>query len=444
LRTLQVFGVWPAGDFRALPGQLTVTHALIGLVAVLALLGLRLVVSARALGPLALTAAALFGAGVFVAVGSPWIGGKGLATASPALLMLALLPLASRLSRRGRIGPLSVIVAAASAAVVIGVVWSNLLAYHDVWVAPYDRLHELQSIGNRLAGGGPTLMTEYEPYGVRHFLRRMDAEGASELRRRIDGLRSGQLLVTGASADIDEFQLADVLVYRTLVLRRSPASSRPPSVYSLVSQGRYYDVWQRPLVSAPIQSHLALGDRFHAAAVPDCGAVRRLARLAGPAGRLVAARRLGNAALEVPASAGQSSSGAYGEELAARYLTAATEWEQGITVGTSAVYDLGVDGSFGGRLDTYIDGQHTATARNKLNWPSQYEPLASLFLAAGDHTVRFVYHGPDTHPGSGGPPPFGIGPLLVGPGPSTTQLISLPASQATKLCGQSLDWIEVR
>ena len=52
-----------------------------------------------------------------------------------------------------------------------GVLWSNVLAYHDVWLAPRPALAELASIGDRFAGDGPTLMTEYQPYGVRHFLR---------------------------------------------------------------------------------------------------------------------------------------------------------------------------------------------------------------------------------------------------------------------------------
>ena len=39
---------------------------------------------------------------------------------------------------------------------------------------------------------------------------------------------------------------AALLIYRTLVLRRSPAQSRPPSPYRLIWRGDYYEVWQRP------------------------------------------------------------------------------------------------------------------------------------------------------------------------------------------------------
>ena len=85
--------------------------------------------------------------------------------------------LAGRGRRRSR--------SAAVAVVAGGVVWSNALAYRDVSLAPHDQLAELEEIGERVAGEGPTLMTEYEPYGARHFLRDGDPEGVSELRRHV-------------------------------------------------------------------------------------------------------------------------------------------------------------------------------------------------------------------------------------------------------------------
>src|SRR5262249_27043493 len=153
-------------------------------------------------------------------------------------------------------------------------------------LAPRSRLAELQTIGREFAGQGPALLTEFESYGARHFLRKLDAESASELRVRFDYLTNGTLLDKGVSADVDELALPGVLDYRTLVLRRSPAASRPPSSYQLVFRGRYYDVWQRPENGGPrILSHLGLGDRFHATAVPSCKTVLELARAAGPKGR---------------------------------------------------------------------------------------------------------------------------------------------------------------
>ena len=175
-----------------------------------------------------------------------------------------------------------------------------MLAYHEVNLAPRDRHAELEQIGDRIAGEGPALMTEYEPYGVRHFLRKADAEGASELRRRLVPLRSGRPLRKLGTADIDEFELAGIRAYRTLVLRRSPVASRPPSVYRLLSRGRFYDVWQlAPGLEDSLLEHVPLGGRGEpggatgvragAGARPPRGgrgrAACRLARAAGRAGR---------------------------------------------------------------------------------------------------------------------------------------------------------------
>ena len=128
-------------------------------------------------------------------------------------------------------------------------------------------------------------MTETEPYGVRHFLRNLDPEGAAERRRRLIPLLDGQGLAKGTYADLDQFQLEGVLVYKTLVLARSPSESRPPSVYRLVWSGRYYDVWQRPDAQPGILAHTPLGDAVQPGAVPPCEEVMRLATLAGPSGR---------------------------------------------------------------------------------------------------------------------------------------------------------------
>ena len=121
---------------------------------------------------------------VLYGTSSPWIAGKAFATASPAVPFAALIACAL-LIQGGRL------VEGAVLAVVVagGVLWSNVLQYHDAWLAPRGQLAELAPIGNRFAGDGPALMTEYQPYGVRHFLRKLAPEGASELRVRPVPLR---------------------------------------------------------------------------------------------------------------------------------------------------------------------------------------------------------------------------------------------------------------
>ena len=183
----------------------------------------------------------MVGALVFHVSSGPWIEAKALATASPVVLVLALVGGATLVESGRRIEGALVL-----AALVGGVAWSNALGAGDAHLAPRGQLAELEAIGDRYAGDGPALMTEYQPYGVRHFLRRLDPEGASELRRRPVQLRDGRLLSKGETAPIDAFAPEALLVYRTLVLLRSGPGGIPPSPFTLVERGRYYDVWQRP------------------------------------------------------------------------------------------------------------------------------------------------------------------------------------------------------
>ena len=200
---------------------------------------------------------AVASAAVLVIWSTPWIEGKAFATAAPAIPFAAVVA-AGLLLARGRVVEGAVL----GAVVAGGVLWSNVLQYHDVWLGPREQLAELSS---RSASASPATgrrsMTEYQPYGVRHFLRKLDAEGASELRvRPVLAARRAQL-DKGAYANIDEFAEADLRVYRTLVLRRSPDRQPPPVRLPARLERRWYDVWQRPTRRRrPVAEHLPLGD----------------------------------------------------------------------------------------------------------------------------------------------------------------------------------------
>ena len=306
----------------------------------------------------------MIGAGLaLIAKGSPWIDGKAMATASAASLLAALAACAFAFEHGRR-----VVATVAALAISAGVLWSNVLTYRGVWLAPQPAMAELASIGSRFAGEGPTLMTEYQPYGVRHFLRRTDPESAGELRRRVIPLLTGQGLEKGAYADLDQFQTGGILVYRTLVLRRSPAESRPPSPYRLVSRGRFYDVWQRPDVYAPIVRHLALGDAVRPggrAALPRRAATRRRCWAVGPPRRR-APHRAGRRHV-----LGSRPSVRLAGEL--RRLPLPDERLRAVTlaldVPSPGLYTAWLGGSFRDRLRLSIDGRQIADARNHLTEP---------------------------------------------------------------------------
>jgi hypothetical protein len=436
LSWMQFFGIWPTGDFRFEPDSIDATHLMIVVVAAAALLGLALAWRRGASGFLVYVVGGTVGCFLVVAFGSPWIDAKALATASPAFVLAGLAAGGVVVESGRRIEGLLVIAVIAG-----GVLWSNALAYKDVTLAPHDRLAELEDIGSRFAGQGPALMTDYEPYGVRHFLRRLDPEGASELRRRVVPLRSGRPLDKLEVADIDEFQLAGLLVYRTIVLRTSPLESRPPSPYRLVRPGVHYDVWQRPDTPSTIVEHLPLGNKVDPTAPAPCKDVLRLAREAGPGGRLAAAGRSSSPIVIDLASATRPRSWEPVQGVSGAVSPATPGSVQTLVhVPVTARYRIWVGGAFRRKLDLLVDGKEVTTHRNELSHTGQYEPLGETTLSIGVHRVALRYGNADLHPGSGDPP-FYLGPLVLAR-PSQPSVRLIPRRDARSLCGERLDWVE--
>ena len=250
LDPIQLAGIWPVGDFRADPELGAATKVLI-LVAVIAAAAAVVWMLRRQVWALPIYVRRRRrqrgGARIW---STPWIEGKAFATAAPAIPFAAVVA-AGLLLARGR-----VVEGAVLGAVVAGaVVWSNVLQYHDVWLGPREQLAELSDIGERFAGDGPALQTEYQPYGVRHFLRKLDAEGASELRVRPVLLRDGRQLDKGA-------------------VRESSTSSPTPTS---ASTGRWCSAARRPR-AAPRPTTSSRG----AATGTTCGSVPRPSPLPWP------------------------------------------------------------------------------------------------------------------------------------------------------------------
>jgi hypothetical protein len=433
LSPLQLGGIWPTGDFRVDPPHLPSTYVLIavGLVAAAGcvLLALRRHAWDFAVYVVGAVASAL----VLYGASSPWIAAKAFATAAPAVPLAALTAAALLLRTRRLVEG-----AALTAVVAGGVLWSNVLQYHDAWLAPRGQLAELSTIGDMFGGDSPALMTEYQPYGVRHFLRALDPEGASELRVRPVTLRTGQLLGKGEYANIDDFELDSVLVYRTLVLRRSPVESRPPSAYRRAWTGRWYDDWLRPASPRRILEHLPLGSDSQPVAVPSCAEVLRLARLAGPSGELAAVLRppVVTAGLD---TATHPASWEAGNGIVVP--AGAGTIDVSVHVPKSGRYGIWLGGSFRDSLAATLDGRRVFTGRSHLDHAGQYTELADLDLARGDHRIELRYGGPDLHPGSGGAQ-FEMGPIVLSRATSELPVTYVRPGNARTLCGKSLDWVE--
>jgi hypothetical protein len=322
--------------------------------------------------------------------------------------------------------------------VAAGVIWSNVLAYRDVSLAPRDQLAELEEIGAEIAGSGPTLMTEYSPYGVRHFLRAADPEAVSELRRREIPTRNGDVVPKGLAADTDSLDPEALGVYRTLVLRSSPAQSRPPAAYRLVWRGEFYEAWQRPETASVPADRLPLGSRFDPVEQPSCADVRALAR---GADAVVAAS--GQSPLVVQLrDADYPAAWRVGEDAVLPESAGSVEAE--VSVGRPGDYEVWLGGSVRPAVSLWVDGERVREVRHRLNNSGQYVGFGSVALAPGSHGIEFRFAGADLHPGSDGRG-GAIGPVALSRGEAAdSRLVRVPASDFRTLCGREWDWIEVR
>lgn len=455
LSGFQLAGIWPVGDFRLTPPTLP-SALLIGLALLAAGGAIWASVRRRELGLLLYVAVAVGGCGlIFFAGATPWVVGKTMAIGAPALLAAALTGAAMLWSRR-RAGLVLFVVLA------FGVVWSNALAYHDVLLAPRPRLEELQDIGDRVAGNGPTLLNEYEIYGDRHFLREGDPIAPAEYRPELLALRDGTLLTKAAWADLDSFPLETLEAYPSIVTRRSPAESRPPSNYRLAWQGGYYDLWQRvedptasPLTHTPLGESTSLrycGAAQNAAfqpvcsinpvAIPDCGQVRELAaRASSQNADLVAYAR----PEPIVARADETLwPGLWFYDPAAHALTANDPGQlvAHIAVASSQRYELWLGGSFARGFEVGVDGTDLGKVKDELSSVGTYVHVGDPYLTAGTHTFTLTYPHSDLTPGSGDNSLTSLTAIALQPKGPPSSLLRVPPEQAEDLCGQPLDWVE--
>jgi hypothetical protein len=457
----QLVGIWPVGDFR-LRAPTVPTALLIGLALLAAAVAIWVTVRRRQFTIASYVALALIGCGVFYLVGSaPWVVAKTLAIASPALLAAALAG-AALLTTRRRAGLLALL------AIAGGVVWSNTLAYHDATLAPRARLAELQHIGGLVAGRGPTFLNEYEYYADRHFLRDGAPVEPADRRPVNLPLRDGALLTAPAWADLDSFALSTLAPYRSIVTRRSPSESRPPSIYTLAWQGRYYELWQRAArPSTRILEHAPLGESnqlpycgntvsgsslplcsVNPVAVPACAQIRSLARRAlAERAQLVAYQRPTPVVVRGDETSWPA---AWSNGIAERTLVPT---DPGQVVGHMSVaspqaYELWLEGNFARGFEVSVDGRHVARIKDELSGfygGGLFSALhvADLPLSAGTHTFALTYPHSDLTPGSGDNTFTSLSAVTLEPKTPASELIAVAPREAARLCGRPLDWIEL-
>jgi hypothetical protein len=438
-------GVWIGGDYRYpqyahhLPSEVLAI-----LVLVLAACGLIYAIRRRAWGVAWLGLAGL-AAVVFVAYRyGPWIRFKADAITSPIALLMAFAGVGAliRISRRAVVGVAFALV------LTVGVLAGTALLYHDTTLAPYARLHDLEHIGKRFAGQGPTLTPDFEEY-AEYYLRDSDQDSMVNGPRL--ELRPGVDRATAPGGtwayDLDEYPLGFVESFRTIVMRRDPLASRPPSNYRLAYLSPYYEVWQREQPARSVYALVPLADPTGKRDAAACATVASAARKAGPGAQVA----------YMPAPAGyvqlddsnMTLRGGFAPSGGVIEATGSGRATRRQTIPAAGRYDFFIEGSFGRPVDVEVDGRHVGTAAYQVSYPAEWIMIASRWLSAGLHRVEIVRGGVSLHAGNGdGVDPFNrtIGPLVIMPaGRDIPAVRYTSVRELPRLCRSShtLRWLEV-
>ena len=375
----------------------------------------------------------------------PWIQLKADCVSSPISLLLAFAGIGAlmRISRRVVAGALPAVVVAA------GVLAGNALLYVETSLAPYERLHDLEYIGKRFAGQGPTLTPDYEEY-AEYYLR--DDDQTSMVNGPVLELRPGVNRATEPGGiyayDLNEFVPSWVESFRTIVIRRDPLASRPPSNYRLVYLSRYYEVWQREQPASTEYAFVPFADTAGVRnSAAGCASVTASARRAGPTARI--------AYMSSPANYVQLGvsnmrlSRAFEPSGGVIVATGAGHATRGQPIPNAGRYDFFLDGSFGRPVKISVNGHHVGTAAYQESYPAEWLLVGSAQLSAGVNNVEITRGGLSLHPGSGdGQDGFNrtIGPLIITPAEPPVPVVhysSVRRFPAICRSSQSLRWAEV-
>jgi len=438
-------GVWPAPDYRfpsSVAGGLTVVFTI--LVLGLALAGAVAALRRRDWGLALAAGAGAVGLGYYMARTGPWIQLKAIAITGSLVLACAFagaVAVGSRL-RRGRL-----VGSILAGVVAVGVLYGNALAYHNASLAPSKRLRDLERIGERYAGQGPTFYPDFEE-DAEYLLRREDGVGVvdpapTRLPQRRAGVASPRYS-RGYSTDTDQLRLPYLQSYSLLVRRRGPHRSRPPSNWALVERTRYHEVWRKVRPASTVLVHLPYELRGR-----SCSRFGAQARRAAHRGRVRVAYvdapdavtfRLGRAR-HTPLWTNRLRRLHVDPDTVAPYGA-------GEVSGTVAVlrwgdYEFWIAGAFGRAVRFSVDGQPLATLKRMQSYADQYHWVARRDLRAGVHRIRITRGGGNLEPGDRAGADVPLGPMkLVRARPLPVR--TAPVRDAERICSRGgLDWLEV-
>ncbi len=433
LHATLVFGAWIWGSYQERPAgaDLLVTQALILVTALAAAIGVAHLIRTRALALLGWMALVLLVWLIVSLYVTAWAGAKTIMLTSPVLVLLAWGGVAGLRPTRLRIlAPALAVVLAG------GVLASDLYQYNTTDLAPTARYDELGSLNSRFAGDGPAIFTGFDEYAL-YQLRDLDIGGPDFRFRPVD--LSGVTLGHGHSVDLERAPPDDLAAYPLIITQRNPLAPRPPSAYSLIWQGAYYQVWRRrPHAPVPAARLVA-----RAGAAPKCTLIGSLAKPGTAGGRLVAS--LAPHSVRVRLQYARYPAG-WSFQQDGRAMRTPGTLTAAFGLPLPGVWELWLQGQMMGTVQVSVDRDRGVRLGGQLGGdaivPEVIGPL-TVRLAAGAHVLRVRRISRPLAPGNGGTTVLSGAYLVPGGAAGQASLLSAPAAGWHSLCGRPLQWVEL-
>ena len=288
----------------------------------------------------------------------------------------------------------------AAAAIVFGVAWSDALAYHDAFLAPSARLSELEAIGQTVRRPGPDARDGLRPLRCpalpAQARRRGDVRAARPPDLAADRRRAADRRVgrprrdrTRGRARLPDDRPAHAHRPRAGRRRSTSRPGRDASLPGLATArlGRADDR------RAPVPRRPASTRRPSRAAPTSCGSRRRRGRAGG------SPRSSGRRTPPSISAARRPARGAVRRDGRTRVSRRNGDVRASVT--TRRQTGSTRSGSTGrGGACSRCRSTDTGSPRQRQvqNWPSEYEPLATVRLTKGEHRVTLRYTGPTSIP----------------------------------------------
>ena len=434
LKKEQMLGVWLTGGHRGDPvNWFQETYVLIGVALIAALLGLLFIVRNRRWTLVAWVAVMAVVWAVLTKRGVTWTDAKLLVITSPVVVLLAVFGVESlwRAGRRVEGGVVGV-------ALAVGILASNAFTYHDTNLLPNQRYEELMSIGDRFGSDQAALLPEFDEIAL-YALQDLppDGPGFSYKNPQLGLLADGTAAGYGRSYDLDQLPPTAVESYETIVARRRPNASRPPSSFERVFSGRFYDVW-RNRRDREILAHVPAGSGLQAAGRANCADVRRAASGADPGSTV---SYLPRPRLPVVNPVKAKRSPGWAETTGGVGLYTPGELSANVSVETGGRYRIWLKGEFGRELRVYLNGERVGQISYETGNDGNYGTPIDATLEPGRNRLVIERGGGSLRPGDN--MPGALRAIIFEPLGLPTELKSVDLSDWRDACRSTVDWVEI-